>query len=258
MKPIHSSMVALLIFLAGIALIAPHIMKARPDSAVKAKSAISPTVVPAQKVRQAESYGELPLSFEANQGQTDSRVKFLSRGRGYSLFLTGDEAVLSLPGARQSMGDKKLAKFAASHSPLAADAKTGRRTIGDADKTKGNVLQMKLVGANANAAVTGADELPGKSNYFIGNDPKKWRTNVPTYAKVKYQNVYPGVNLVYYGNQSGQLEYDFVVAPGADPSAIKLDVGTEGVRADRSSSTPRITADGDLVIKSNGGEIRFH
>jgi len=84
---------------------------------------------------------------------------------------------------------------------------------------------MRLVGANTRAAVTGAEELPGKSNYFIGNDPKKWRTNVPNYAKVKYQNVYPGVDLVYYGNQGGQLEYDFVVAPGADPSAIKLDVG---------------------------------
>jgi len=71
----------------------------------------------------------------------------------------------------------------------------------------------------------GAEELPGKTNYFIGNDPKKWRTNVPTYAQVRYHDVYPGVDLVYYGNQGGQLEYDFVVAPGADPSAIALDVG---------------------------------
>ncbi|HEV2177809.1 MAG TPA: hypothetical protein VGW33_11520 [Terriglobia bacterium] len=76
------------------------------------------------------------------------------------------------------------------------------------------VLHMQLVGANPQAKVEGTDELPGKSNYFIGNDPKKWRTNVPTYAKVRYQGVYPGVDLVYYGNQ-GQLEYDFVVAPGA-------------------------------------------
>jgi hypothetical protein len=83
---------------------------------------------------------------------------------------------------------------------------------------------MRLVGADANPAVMGADVLPGKVNYFIGNDPKKWRTNVPTYAKVKYQGVYPGIDLVYYGNQGGQLEYDFVVAPGADPSVIALDV----------------------------------
>src|SRR5204862_3585507 len=83
---------------------------------------------------------------------------------------------------------------------------------------------MKLVGANRTAKVTGLDELPGKSNYFIGNDPKKWRTDVPTYAKVRYQDVYPGIDLVYYGNQR-QIEYDFVVAPGADPKAIALAVG---------------------------------
>ena len=83
------------------------------------------------------------------------------------------------------------------------------------------LLRMKLVGANPNPKIVGMDELPGKSNYFIGNDPKKWRTNVPNYAKVKYANVYPGVDLVYYGNQ-GQLEYDFVVQPGADPNSIQL------------------------------------
>ena len=84
-----------------------------------------------------------------------------------------------------------------------------------------SVLRLKLVGANPAIPVTGLDELPGKSNYFIGNDPKKWRTNVPNYAKVKYQEVYPGVDLIYYGNQR-QLEYDWAVAPGADPSAIRL------------------------------------
>ena len=87
---------------------------------------------------------------------------------------------------------------------------------------------MKLVGANARAKITGLDELPGKSNYFIGNDPMKWRTNVPNYAKVKYQSVYPGIDLVYYGNQQ-QLEYDFVVAPGANPRAIRFEIaGADG------------------------------
>ena len=82
---------------------------------------------------------------------------------------------------------------------------------------------MKLVGANPHATVSGVDELPGKSNFFIGNDPKKWRSNVPTYAKVKYEGVYSGIDLVYYGNQQ-QLEFDFVVAPGADPRRIGFDV----------------------------------
>ncbi len=144
-------------------------------------------------------------------------AKFLSRRMGYELLLTGDEAVLSLGKA----------------APDAADG-----------------LRMKLVGANARAAVTGADELPGKSNYFIGNDPKKWRTNVPNYAKVKYQNVYPGVDLVYYGNQGGQLEYDFVVAPGADPHAIGLSFqGAAHMHLDK--------ATGDLVLAVDGNELRF-
>jgi len=98
---------------------------------------------------------------------------------------------------------------------------------------------MKLVGANPAAKVTGLDELPSKSNYFLGKDPKKWRTNVPNYAKVKHQDVYPGVDLVYYGNQ-GRLEYDFVVAPGADPKAITLAVetGNSQIETRASALTP--------------------
>ncbi|MCZ6489611.1 MAG: hypothetical protein O7A06_03655, partial [Acidobacteria bacterium] len=87
----------------------------------------------------------------------------------------------------------------------------------------GAVLRLKLAGSNPAPQVTGIEELPGKSNYFIGNDPEMWRTNVPHYAKVRYQDVYPGVDLIYYGNQR-QLEYDFVVAPGADPEAIQLEL----------------------------------
>jgi hypothetical protein len=108
---------------------------------------------------------------------------------------------------------------------------------------------MGLLGGNAKGRVVGLDELPGKSNYFIGNDPKKWRTNVPSYARVKYEGVYPGVDLVYYGNQR-QLEYDFVVEPGADPNQIKLSfAGAEGMRVDAAS--------GDLVLKLGKDEVRF-
>ena len=105
------------------------------------------------------------------------------------------------------------------------------------------MLRMKLVGADPHVEVTGLDELPGKSNYFIGNDPSKWRTNLPTYAKVKYQHVYPGIDLVYYGNQR-HLEYDFVVAPGADPGAIRL--------AFQGEETLRIDGQGDLVLGAGG------
>src|SRR3989441_8952332 len=109
------------------------------------------------------------------------------------------------------------------------------------------VLRMRLVGANPAAEISGLEELPGKSNYFIGNDPKKWHTNVPNYARVKYRNLYPGIDLVYYGNQR-QLEYDFVVRPGANPSRIVL--GVQG--ADRLE----VDAQGDLVLHTAVGPIR--
>jgi hypothetical protein len=89
-------------------------------------------------------------------------------------------------------------------------------------------LCLKLLRANPAAKVIGVNELPGKSNYLTGNDPKKWRTNVPTYGRVRYENIYPGVDLVYYGKKGGQLEYDFVVAPGADSDAIALAIDAGG------------------------------
>jgi hypothetical protein len=91
-----------------------------------------------------------------------------------------------------------------------------------------SILRLKLLRANPAAKVIGVNELPGKSNYLTGNDPKKWRTNVPTYGRVRYENIYPGVDLVYYGKKGGQLEYDFVVAPGADPGAIALAIDAGG------------------------------
>jgi hypothetical protein len=180
------------------------------------------------------TYSTLPLSFEANRGQTDQQVKFLSRGRGYSLFLTPAEAVLVV----QNLQEKPEAVI---HQPTAQLEHT--------EKTDASVLRMTLLGANPSPTVTGLDALPGKSHYLIGNDPKKWRTNVPTYAKVHYQNIYPGVDLLYYGNQR-QLEYDFVVAPGADPQAITLHFeGADSLDVD---------AKGDLVLRTAAGELRLH
>ena len=116
---------------------------------------------------------------------------------------------------------------------------------------------MKLVSANRSPRVTGLDELPGKSNYFIGSDPAKWQTDVRTYAKVKYEGVYPGVDLVYYGNQR-QLEYDFVVAPGADPKAIALEIETRSSKLENRNPKLAVETSGDLVIETDGGEVRFH
>src|SRR5947207_133514 len=207
----------------------------------------------------AEAYGKVPLSFEANRGQTDPRVKFLSRGSGYTLFLTGDEAVLSLrsqePAFRSQKG-KRPRSLVPGHLHRTRDSAQG--TKGDGQGTK-DVLHMKLLGANRAAKVTALNELPGKSNYFIGNDPKKWRTDVPTYAKVKYEGVYPGIDLIYYGNQR-QFEYDFVVAPGSDPKAITLAVGAGLSPPDgaQQAAPLRVDATGDLVVEAEGGEVRFH
>ena len=189
----------------------------------------------------AQNFGELPLRFEPNAGQTQGEVRFLSRGPGYTLFLTtGDQAVLSLK--------KPGTEVAKNAHPAAGSWRTARPAEHAPATPEYSVLRMSLLRANPDVRLTGLEELPGKVNYFIGNDPKQWRTHLPTYAKVKYTNVYPGVDLVYYGNQSGQLEYDFAVAPGADASAIALNIQSEG------HSPVRTAANGDLLVRIDGGD----
>jgi len=188
----------------------------------------------ATQARLSEAYGRLPLRFEANQGQTDAQVKFLSRGRGYTLFLTPTEAVLVL---KRGSGAKDK-----------RPEQTHHETPGPANPQPTTVLHMHLIGANPVPQVSGLDELPGKSNYFMGNDPKKWRTNVRHYAKVKYEQIYPGIDLVFYGNQR-QLEYDFVVSPGADFGIIKL--------AFEGANKIEIDDTGDLVLHTHIGPIHL-
>ena len=214
-------------------------------------AALSSIQNPKSKIQNA--YGRLPLSFEANHGQSDAQVRFLARGGGYTIFLTDDEAVLTLRKSSVVSGQSSVAGNRLSSvvsGLLAGILRFPQQTTDYGPRTTESVLRMKLVGASTSAAVTGADVLPGRSNYFIGNDPKKWRTNVPSYARVKYEGVYPGVDLVYYGNQR-QLECDFVLAPGADPNQIKLSfAGADGMRVDAAS--------GDLVLKVGDNEVRFH
>ena len=213
--------------LLALGLLASAVVELGSDPGLAYKS-YSPAKTPASnKPQVVENYGKLPLSFEANQGQTDNRVDFLSRGSGYTLFLTPTEAVLAL------------------RKPPASEVGKVESNVA----TEEAVLRMKLVGANASPRVSGLEELPGKSNYFIGNDPKKWRTNVPHYAKVQYRDVYPGVDLVYYGNQR-QLEYDLIVAPGANPELIQF--------AFEGEEDLEIDAQGDLVLHTAGEEVRLH
>src|SRR5712692_10132158 len=167
------------------------------------------------------SYGRLSLAFEANLGQVaEPEVKFLSRGRGSTLFLKAGEAVLVL--AEFDPRNSELETRSGLKSLLLHNRflRTREARLARRDRTL-TVLRMKLLGASPQPQVSGLDELPGKSNYFLGNDPAHWVTNVTRYAKVRYQDVYPGVDLVYYGRER-QLEYDFVVSPGGDPGAIKL------------------------------------
>jgi uncharacterized protein (TIGR03437 family) len=230
--------------------------------------------------RAIDSLGHLPLRFEANLGQTDSKVKFLSRGSGYSLFLTSNEAVLTLNSGREnsSLAVDRMRKVIQNNlyeklhnlAPLQAGSVLARRSTlltasslskGDSDAPSATseksldgkseeraTLRMKLVRANPLPEIIGLNELPGKSNYFIGNDPALWRRQVSTYAKVRYRRVYPGIDLIYYGNPN-QLEYDFVLAPGANLDAIRLDIqGTDKLGVDER---------GNLVLSISGRQIRW-
>ncbi|MGO9124545.1 MAG: beta strand repeat-containing protein [Terriglobales bacterium] len=165
------------------------------------------------------AYHRLPLIFEPNQGQSDREVKFLARGGGYGVFLTADKAVLTLR-----------------HSAAGT-----RHSV-----PQSSVLGMTLEGASGNSAVSGTDELPGKSNYFIGNDPAQWHTDIPQFARVRYRGVYPGIDLVYYGKQ-GQLEYDFEAAPGSDPAKVAIRFQGAGNLS--------IDAAGDLVLAVGDGHV---
>jgi hypothetical protein len=179
---------------------------------------------PAQRAlheRLAAQYGKLPLSFEGNRGQSDSRIKFIAHGGGYGLYLTAQEALLAL------------------HAP----------PTGAGGQRKTDVVRMQLRGANPTAQPEGVDTLPGTVNYFIGSDRSKWQTGIPLYSRVKFAGVYPGVDVVYYGDQS-QLEYDFVVAPLAEPKAIRLHFA--------GASKLALTADGDLEVFAGNGQIAFH
>jgi hypothetical protein len=179
-------------------------------------------VVELQRSRPGEKYGRVPLSFEANEGQADEQVKFLSRGQGYTLFLTPSGAV-----------------FALHRRSATADA-TYTRDL--------EAIGIRLLGVNSQGKITGVDELPGRLSYFIGNDPAKWITGVPTYAKARYQHIYPGIDLVFYGNEQ-QLESDFVIAPSSDPNQIRLQF--EGGRG------LRVSSEGDLILKTSAGEVRL-
>jgi len=184
---------------------------AKPVATAATPTATSPNKAQL-KLKATENYGKLPLSFETNMGQSADAVQFLSRGKGYTLFLTPNEAVLSLRKDENA-----------------------------------SVLRMKLVGANGNAQLSGREELQGKVNYLIGNDRKKWHTDIPTFRRVQYADVWPGVDMLWYGSQTA-LEYDFVINPGSEVSQVR--VAFEG------AEKMRLDGDGNLLVTSKGEEVK--
>ncbi len=155
------------------------------------------------------------LNFEPNVGQTDPRVKFLARAGGYQLSLTSTETIFSLPAA---------------------------------EKNKSNI-RLEFIGASTGAQLTGLDEQRGKVNYFLGRDASRWHTNVPTYGKVAARGIYPGVDLVFYGNERA-LEFDLIVKPGGNPRAIRLRVG--------GADSVKIDGGGDVLVRRGQAELLLH
>ena len=163
-------------------------------------------------------YGQLPVYFEANRGQADARFQFIARGRHHGLYLAPTEAIVAL-------------------------------VRPDAAESAPRFLRMTFPGANSRASVAGLEPLPGAVNYFLGSNPSGWRTGVPTFGRVRIESLYPGIDLVYYGHER-QLEYDFIVAPGADPRAIVLRF--EG--ADRIE----LSASGELILEAADSRVFQH
>ncbi len=201
--------------LLGAALSGGLLMTVRPGDTSLAAQARMP---PAPLQRQAPRTTHVPISFEKNMGQTNRRVAYLARGSGSTLFFTPSEAVLTL-----------------TSSPAQTHRSGG-----------GAVLHFRYLHANPHPHMVGLDRLPGVVNYFLGNDPARWHTNIPTYARIEYQNVYPGIDLVYYG-RNGRVEYDWVVRPDADVTRIGL--GIEG------AYHLRLNRQGQLVIRTGMGEV---
>src|SRR5271167_626471 len=191
-------------------------------------------------------YAKLPLAFELNKGQTDPAVQFFSRGAGYSVFLTSGGMVLSWHPTAPAVPLAGADTYSQG-SVAIATKRVGPNKTPD-DKSGDITMVFSLVGASSHPKAVGEDQLAAKVNYFIGNDPAKWHTNVQTYARIRYKNVYPGIDLLYHGNNR-QVEFDFVIAPGADPGAIQFAVkGADALAVD---------AEGNLVLTKGAKQLHF-
>lgn len=197
------------------------------------KEQVPDTSAPNRQNEMKQAYSRMPMSFELNQGQADGAVKYISRGHGYQVFLTADEAVLVLQTPKENSQSRRI-REERGYEPR------------DLPEITSSALRFKLPNSRSAGQISADGLLPGQSNYLVGNDPQNWHTQIPNYSRIEYREVYPGVTLAYYGSQRA-LEYDFVVAPGADPSQITVAVeGAEKIELDPS---------GDLVLHVGGQKV---
>ena len=212
-----------------------------PVKPVAAVSRNSPAVGAKESGRVRASLEALPLAFEANQGQTDPQVQYMARGNGYTVYLTPNETVFAL----QSMGQALTTPAARKGGLGGSHQSTQPATLAN----RAAAIRMHLVGGNSQAQISAGNRLPGRANYFIGADPSQWHSDVAQYARISYRDAYPGVDMAFYGVQK-QLEFDFIVAPGASPAAIRLGVsGANRIATDHS---------GNLILASSAGDVLLH
>ena len=195
------------------------------ERSVRRSASAPPAALSESGVQQDELYRSLPLTFETNVGQTDPRVAFVARNMGHTTFFTSDELVTKL-------------------RRLSTSSTRGKVTV-----QSSSVLRTKFIGSNPNVAIQGQDRQAGTTHYLLGSDPHRWRTGVSSFSGILYNGIYPGIDLVFYGNQR-HLEYDFIVAPRADPSSIRFQIsGAVEVRIDH---------EGSLVMSVEGAEVVHH
>jgi hypothetical protein len=189
-----------------------------------------------QKIRISQRYGKLPLYFIENKGQVDNRVRFYEKAGGHAIYFTPESIYFALR--------KKEKNFDARHRKIA-----GHEPLPGAEgkPTPSAVVQLIPLGMQKGVKIEAVEPQAAKFNYFIGNDPAKWRTNIPSYGAVVYREAYPGVDLKFYGT-GRQLEYDIIVKPGGDPNQVKFQCA--GIK------NLEVTREGDLAIKlPDGGQL---
>ena len=222
----------------------------QPTSGLTPKTARSSDRGTDERMPVTDRIQKLPVRFEANQGQAGGEVRFVARTSRYNLFLTGVGMAFALnPVASESRAR------GGSVSPLAP---AGRLGIGAASSltqtSRPDLLRIRFAGASPEARVVGLDQLAARSNYLIGSDPSNWRTNIPNFARVRYEGLYPGTAVTFYAN-SQELEYDIVITPGAEPHRIALRF--EGSFQNHAVAPPHVDANGDLVFRTDGAEVRL-